>query len=601
MKVITCSATSDPVRQLVDLAGCLGIIADLIEIRSAADFDSALSTAAPGDGLVVDVASIATALPDSAKQLRNALSSADLHALLLTTRASDAVSRYLAVTTADVVSAANHLDASDAASCAFAGAPAQELAGHVFPRSGEPALCLRADDDTFESILTIGGRPSFGRLTKSINRSTVFVWSTRNVFDMFALLDAELELELALDEFIPGIIFLRSAFGDRCWHNPSPVAALVVDDPLLRRHYGFIDFEELLNSARAHQYHVTLAFIPWNHRRTKIRDAAFFRRYSDVFSVCVHGNDHTNDEFFSENSQDLLSRVTEALVRMEAHTRRTGLPYESVMVFPQERYSVKALQALGESRGFTAVTNTRRIPDDEAAQGSVCGAELLLPASDWWFGVPILKRHYSHEGMGKFALALFLGQPAVLAEHHQYFESGTDRIERFVADLRRINPEVHWRPLSDTLRRLCWRRRISATRWGVLFFADSFELEHAFEEATVYEFARRIPEGADVESVTVNGDQVEFVARDGRLQFDVLAASPGPYQVVVSLGSTDVKPTARRTVSSSYRAQVALQRLLREARDLWSSSNLVPFTPIWSMLRTVCQTLKSIAKQQLAE
>src|SRR5690606_41369840 len=46
---------------------------------------------------------------------------------------------------------------------------------------------------------------------------------------------------------------------------------------------------------------------------------------------------------------------------------------------------------------------------------------------DMWYGVPILKRHYLAEGMAKFALALFLGRPAILATHHRFFRQGTGR------------------------------------------------------------------------------------------------------------------------------------------------------------------------------
>src|SRR5690606_40624290 len=65
------------------------------------------------------------------------------------------------------------------------------------------------------------------------------------------------------------LIFLRTTFGDRCWHTPNHAAALVIDDPLVSRRYGFIEFESLLESARLHSYHVSLAFIPWNHTRSE--------------------------------------------------------------------------------------------------------------------------------------------------------------------------------------------------------------------------------------------------------------------------------------------------------------------------------------------
>jgi hypothetical protein len=92
-------------------------------------------------------------------------------------------------------------------------------------------------------------------------KGSIFVWGSLRVFDIFRLLVAEKEFEEAADEYVPFIIFLRFAFGEQCWHNPHPGAGIVIDDPLLRKNYGFIKFPQLLESARRHKYHVTL-FIP---------------------------------------------------------------------------------------------------------------------------------------------------------------------------------------------------------------------------------------------------------------------------------------------------------------------------------------------------
>jgi hypothetical protein len=446
-----------------------------------------------------------------------------------------------------------------------------ELAGHAFRRSVTPALHLGIQSATFETLASIGGRPTFGRLKSDMAGGGTYVWSTPEVFDVARPLDAELEFELAAGEYLPPLIFLRSAFGDRCWHNPHASAALVIDDPLLTRRYGFIDFYELLSSARRHGYRVTLAFIPWNHWRTSRENADFFRGNTDVFSFCVHGNDHTAGEFGSQDPGELAARTREALDRMDRHAERTGLTHEPLMVCPQERYSVRALKAFGDSGRFEAVVNTRRIPDDRAACGRVLGSDLLLPVQDSWFGVPIVKRHYADEGMAKFALALFLGRPAVLAEHHGYFRSGTVDMERFAAALARMRPDVKWQPLSETVRRLCWRRRVAPRIWSVRFFSDAFGFENDTGEASRYELVRRVPEDFPVELVAVNGASVDFTHENGLLRFEAVVPAGGAAHVAVRARRPENRPV--RAVTPAYRARVALRRGLSEFRDHLTARN----------------------------
>ena len=46
---------------------------------------------------------------------------------------------------------------------------------------------------------------------------------------------------------VPAIFFMRVAFSDQCWHNPDPGAGIVIDDPLLKKNYGFISFPSCLD------------------------------------------------------------------------------------------------------------------------------------------------------------------------------------------------------------------------------------------------------------------------------------------------------------------------------------------------------------------
>lgn len=563
LRIAHCGTSPRDVQHFAALAQTFGIAAESVNVRSAADLEAAFVSMTRDGVVVVDVESLARTLPDTANRLRDILSQASMRAFLLVTSSTDATSRYLECITGGVVRGAHVVDGATGPA-KFSTRHAHELSGHSLPRPAASTLCLATRGD-FETIMTIDGHPTFGCIVQPSLAASIFVWSTQRVFDVQRPLKAEIELEVAADAYLPVVIFLKSAFGERCWHTRSAAAGLVIDDPLLQQRYGFIDFEKLLASARQHHYHVTVAFIPWNHWRTRKRHAALFRAYSDVFSICVHGNDHTKSEFYSNDEQDLVARVDEAVARMESHRERTGIPYEPIMVCPQERYSVKALRAIGDSKRFAVVVNARCIPDDPAAIGQACAADLLLPAQDSWFGMPILKRHYAAEGMAKFALALFLGRPAILGEHHDYFHSGTASIESFAADIRKISPSVKWAPLGETIKRLCWQRRISEHHWSVRFFANSFELAHDVNEMVRYDLTKRVSEDAVVDRVTVNGAPASFSQNGRMLQFTVDASARSVFRVAVVVRSS--KDLPRRSVTLAYRTRVAMRRLLSEARD----------------------------------
>src|SRR5207253_6226561 len=122
----------------------------------------------------------------------------------------------------------------------------------------------------------------------------------------------------------------------------------------------------------------------------------------------------------------------------------------------QEQYSLQAMRAFSNSRQFIGLVCTACIPRNLASP-EICGADLLLPAQDSFFGFPVFKRHYWN-GMGVFAMALFLGKPAILVEHHEFFRVGPAGMESFVTGLSQMCPDVMWTTVTETATRTHWRR-----------------------------------------------------------------------------------------------------------------------------------------------
>jgi len=548
-------------RHLAVLAQGCGLAAECVDAGGLDPVLAALVQAQ--DGVVLDVASLAARLaPDQLELLATQIENRSLPVLLLASAAAPASAFLTRLTGGGVRGVEPHPAGGPVGFPANASLLASELAGQTYPRAGGGALKLVLGPAAgVEVLMTLGGAPAL--VKTRAGKADVFVWCADKVFDMRRLLPVEREFEEAADQYVPAIIFLRLAGGGRCWQNPEPLAGLVIDDPLLKNHYGFINFSQLLASARRHQYHVTLAFIPWNYWRGRAAQARMFLDYADCFSVCVHGCDHTRREFGSADYADLLARNFTAARRMARLRTRTGVASEPVMVCPQELYSLEAMRAFADSRQFLALTCSACLPRDLPAP-ALCGADLLLPAQDSFYGVPVFKRHYAGS-LAAFAMALFLGKPAILVEHHEFFRPGPGGVEAFAAQLAQLRPGIQWASVAEIARRTHWRRRLADGRQEVRFFTDDFKLAHRDQTVAGYRLVRRLPAAPPVSGVRVDGANVPFAHADGWLSFEVPAREPRTFEIKLEIPA--VQPARARARGPAYHVAVALRRGLSEFRD----------------------------------
>jgi hypothetical protein len=568
MRILHSGMVAKEVLHLKEIAECFGVQTRFVDVERSSSLLVALREEIIEGcaSLVLDVSSLNPCLdaPDQLLEMRNLLRSSNTVVLLLATDTDPISSQVVkTLTEGGVVQITEQTKASAVKFSEWGRSFSRELSSQAFPREGKRALTLSVRGDaTVDTIMTLGGLPAF--VHRRLGEARIFVWSTHGIFDVHRRLNAEKEFEIACDEYIPAIIFLRTAFRDRCWHNPTAGAGLVIDDPLLQRRYGFIDFDELLKSARRHGYRVTLAFIPWNQWRSRSKEMQLFVDYSDCFSLCAHGCDHNRNEYGLADYEGLLRKNFVARERMERHARRTGLESEALMVCPQEKYSLEAMQAFADSRQFLGVVCTACMPRNLTAP-QLTAADLLLPAQDSFFGMAVFKRHYSGSDMSAFAMALFLGKPAILVEHHEFFRNGPSRTEAFVRDLAELSPSLKWRSLSDTVTRTHARRKLSDGEYEVRFFTDRFILEHEFETPTRYRLFRRVPESSVVEGVLVGGEEVPFSRQNGFVFFETHVHRPGTTSVLLAVAP--VKPSKAYPKGVQYQASVAIRRVLSELRD----------------------------------
>jgi hypothetical protein len=564
--IFFCGTPSSDLDHLRHLAGCLGIDAVLVDIDTPAFCERFASEvlAAPRGSAVLDAASLARGCSqDGIQDLLQLLLDNEIRLLVLARLGDDVTTRFLRTLLGRDLAFVELPSSDSPVSFTRQGRlHSRELAGHSYPRAVGPAIGLDRDSSvTTESVMTIGTMPTFSQI--SLGRTTAFLWCTPHVFNVMRPLRAEIEFETASDQYVPFMMFLRAAFGDQCWHSASVGADLIIDDPLLRRTYGFVDFAQLLPSARQHKYHVTVAFIPWNWWRSRAKHSRLFVEHASCFSVCVHGCDHTQNEFASPSYEDLLGRAFVATERMRRHERSTGIKWDPVMVCPQERYSLEALQALAASKRFIAVANSACIPRN-LTEPRVRGADLLLPAQDAFFGLPILKRHYSN-AMPEFAMGLFLGKPAVLAAHHELFKGGAAAIERFVADLKALRSDIQWMSTDAIAMGTHLQRRAPGNLRELRFFTDTFQFLPSADGPACYRAMKRLPRDAAVSQVLLNGRRIPH-RRDGDLltvEFTLERAEPVRIDIESPLPAANVGYQS----GAGYQLSVAMRRALSEFRD----------------------------------
>jgi hypothetical protein len=269
---------------------------------------------------------------------------------------------------------------------------------------------------------------------------------------------------LALTHFVRGLTAARD------WRPPPLRAAIILDDPNLHwPTYGHLRYQELLEHAARHRYHLAVAMIPLDAWLVHPGAARLFREGADRLSILVHGNDHDGGELGRVSTvPDGQRLAAHALRRIERFERRSGVPVSRVMVPPHERITDHALRGL-VSCGFEAVSTARPFPWLEAEGASWLihpdGADPLAactPAYPSFGGLPnVLRLDFGHP-REELVLRAFLGQPLVVYGHHDDLAGGLDVLAEVADQVNRLG-EVQWMALGDIVRTSAQTRLEGAT------------------------------------------------------------------------------------------------------------------------------------------
>jgi hypothetical protein len=362
---------------------------------------------------------------------------------------------------------------------------------------------------------------------------------------------------------VPATLYLRWAFRDVCWTSSEISASLIIDDPLLRPRYGSLVYRDLLANMARHQFSSTVAFIPWNWRRTNTATAELFCRHPGQLSLAVHGCDHTAGEFATSATGILNRKIKTALRRMDRHRLETGVPYAPIMIFPQGAFSVDAARLL-KLNNFLAAVNTGATPH---------GRGVATPSiSDLWniaamksATFPIFTRRYISHGIENVAFDALLGKPCLVASHHDDFRGGSRELTEFISSINSLNCSVRWRSLRDALVRSFRTRPGRLGSKTVEMFAHLIILENVTDERQTAHVMKRESDPDRVRSVTHDQMRREWTHDGEWLRFDVTvpARATGCVRVEYSAADIDDAPVE----GLGYRGKVLLRRWACEFRD----------------------------------
>jgi hypothetical protein len=317
------------------------------------------------------------------------------------------------------------------------------------------------------------------------------------------------------------ILFLRHAAGEEAWHLNGHYANLTIDDPWLTRQYGRMDYRALTVEMNEHNFHTTIAFIPWNFARSEDEVVRIFRSNPARWSVSMHGNDHVHREFgaYEENPLTLQSAdLRQSVARMERFRSLTGIPYDRFMIFP---HAVAPLPTFAELRklDFAGTANSLNVPLGVSYPND---PTFLLRTYTNQYGNELSLFRYFAEGSiprTEIAIHSYLGNPLLFYGHESLFQNGPGSFNRFADVVNQLEPATTWTGLGDIARNLYMTRTRSDAGIDVEMLSNEADLTNRTGKDIVFHVGYQT--AGEALALSIDGTPGTFSRNGDRLIFQV--------------------------------------------------------------------------------
>jgi hypothetical protein len=260
----------------------------------------------------------------------------------------------------------------------------------------------------------------------------------------------------AFSSLAPMLLFLGYAAGSYSWHLDGHYANFTIDDPWLTEPYGNLNYHGLLAEMEQHNFHTTIAFVPWNYDRSAPTVVSLFRLHPERFSICIHGDNHAHREF-GDYTHDPLSQqvadIKQSVARMERFHSLTGIDYDRFMVFPHGVAPQATFAAL-KTYGFLGTANSLNIPLDQPFPSDPFF--LLRPYTASYAGLLSLSRYSVAVPVSTIDLAIqcFLQNPLLFYAHQDLFQDSVHAFSPIADTVNQMQPDTQWAGLGEIAKHL---------------------------------------------------------------------------------------------------------------------------------------------------
>ncbi|MGD1089225.1 MAG: hypothetical protein ABR955_10940 [Verrucomicrobiota bacterium] len=364
---------------------------------------------------------------------------------------------------------------------------------------------------------------------------------------------------------LPLVDFLRRLTGEPEWSSPGLRACFMFDDPNLHStHYGWINYRELAQNARLHNYHAAMATVPLDAWFACKKAVRLFADNQTRLSLLIHGNDHLYKELASFSSdQQRLGSLAQALNRISRLEAKTSVEVSKVMAAPHGACSEETLRVMARL-GFEAACISHGSlhnynSDKPWAKNIGFGISELVA------GLPVIPRfRISYKCQNSVLLAAYLDQPIIPVGHHQDVASGLDMLKDLAAFINSLG-DVRWMDMK-CIARSNYKTRREGSLLQVQSFARVFNL--------------RVPPG--VTQVSIQRPKMDEVVQEGicirrmdqpdqvfsQYLGEPFSAQPGADLEITSFSQNRIDPSSVRL--PKLRIWSHTRRILTEGRDRFS-------------------------------
>jgi hypothetical protein len=418
----------------------------------------------------------------------------------------------------------------------------QQLSGFELPSSSDQSFYFHlGPNSNIEQILSVKKNkqvlPTF--IGNDLHGQKVFLlckrilsgnqqtdWSSDNTEDAF-------------EKIAPVMMFTKYCAGERGWHALHHYANLTIDDPWLREPYGNLSYKGLLGEMEKHNFHTTIAFIPWNFDRNESAPVSLFRNHPDRFSICIHGDNHDHKEFTDYRNKPLdvqVAALRQSVARMEKFQTVSGLPYDRVMVFPHSIAPRKTLEAL-KANDYLATINSQNVPMDSDKPPGFLFA--LRPITLLFGDFPSILRYPAVKPTPAYRIAIddFLDNPQFYYVHQDFFASGIEAFDELADEVNKLEPDTMWRSVGEITKHLYLLRLREDSNYDVLPFSSNVLLQNTSGQTLVFYVRKQESGSTPVKSVSIDGAAVPFQLGEGYLDIRVPVPAGETRSIVVRYNS----------------------------------------------------------------